>query len=434
MPSVTNWVSLVLMHVLFVAYRFPPQTGVGVLRPLKFAKYLSRLGVRVTVLSTEPPAGKKLDESLLEELPSDVKVIRVYEKRAIPPLTRTGLRKRFQVAYRWALSQRVVPDAQAGFIRPALSAASNITCARFDVVLATAPPWSAFVVAEKLSTQFRLPLVLDYRDPWTRGFPELPRKMGLLGRIYNPRLERRIVSRASAVISAHETIPGIIETELGLTGLASRSHWIPNGFDPEDFEGISPTRSSKFVVTYAGSIHGTRTLRPVVAALEELVTSGRVHRDDVLFRILGPSKVRLQPELTGSQIHDLVEAPGLVPHREALAALMGSTLNLSLDISYSGPKDHTPAKLYEYLSAGRPILAISREGLGPALIREAQGGWTVSPEDRHGLANVLEKAYRDWRHGRALPSPHPDVVARFNRAAQAARLAEILHACISRSR
>jgi glycosyltransferase involved in cell wall biosynthesis len=420
------------LRVLFVTYRFPPQASVGVLRPLKFAKYLTRLGVHVTVLTIEPAPGKKQDSSLLEDLPSEVSVVAVREEQLLPALQAGGLRRSLSVLHRWAVLQKSVPDLSAGFIRPALHASSHFTIDEFDVVLASGPPWSGFVVAEKISHDLELPFVLDYRDPWTTAFPkQLPRKMGLCARWLNPRLERSIVSRARAIVSVHDKFPPILASGLELPTITEKCHWIPNGYDPEDFESLFQPEPNRFIITYAGSLHGTRTLRPVLDVLDRLLQTGVLNREQLRLRILGPAPARVKKELEGSTLDDIVEAPGFVPHRQALAYLMSSTVNLSLEISYGGPEEHIPAKVYEYLRAGRPILAISKDGLTPALIKRARAGWSVSPDDRDGLRKIITNVHAEWQLGRDLPRPDPQVVARFDRAHLTQELAKILQGCIT---
>jgi glycosyltransferase involved in cell wall biosynthesis len=222
-----------------------------------------------------------------------------------------------------------------------------------------------------------------------------------------------------------------MERGLGLTGLAERCRWIPNGYDPEDFEGITPRPTSQFVLSYVGSLYGTRTLRSIADALEELVRSGQLKADDLVLRVLGPSPARVMKDLQGSLIADRVEAPGFVPHREAVGALVNSTINLLVDIRYDGPNVHAPGKLYEYLRAGRPILALSREGTTPTLIHEARAGWVVAADDCRGLPGVLRKAYQDWRAGRQLPSPDNSLLARFDRGHLAIELKKVLAECLA---
>jgi glycosyltransferase involved in cell wall biosynthesis len=401
-----------------------------VIRPLKFAKYLSRLGVKVTVLTVDPSADAKRDASLLTDVPTDVQIIRVREQAAMPPLANGPLR-RLRVAQRWAIHQCLVPDDRAGFISPAVRAACDPGRSRFDVVLATGKPWSAFVAAERIADGLNLPLALDYRDPWTTPFSGRRIGAGLMALWRNPRLERRILSRARAIVSVHESVPAMMETGLGVPGLAARCRWIPNGYDPEDFEGLTRSPSSRFVLSYVGSLYRTRTLRSIADALGGLVRAGEVKADDLVFRVLGPSAAQVMKDLQGSPIADRVEAPGLVPHREALSALVNSTVNLLVDIIYDGPNVHTPGKLYEYLRAGRPILSISRDGTTPGLIREARAGWVVPPGDTHALAEILKRAYQDWRLGGELPVPDQAVVARFDRSRLAAELQEVLAGCTS---
>jgi glycosyltransferase involved in cell wall biosynthesis len=286
------------------------------------------------------------------------------------------------------------------------------------------------VAGEKISRTLNVPLVLDYRDPWTTVFSGLPREAGLLARWMNPALERRIVSRASAIVSVHKSVPALMEAGLGIRGLAARCDWIPNGYDPEDFENVTANPSEDFTLTYVGSLYGGRSLRPVAEALGKLVRSGQLDGSRIRFKVLGPDRTLVMKDFAGTPFGDCVDAPGFVSHRDALSALVSSTVNVLVDIAYDGPNVHTPGKLYEYLRAGRPILSVSPEGATREVIDEARAGWVVSPGDRAGLLQVLKKAHDDWRAGRALPAADPGVTNLYDRARLAAELADILRACV----
>lgn len=443
------------LRVLFVAYRFPPAVGGGVLRPVKFAKYLSRAGVDVTVLSIDVPPGVKRDEALLADLPAAVRVLRVADARP-PEISGAGPRGRHRhsalnwarVGYRWTLHHTLVPDMHAGFIKNAVKAAqamegtavgrggpavgpgsSTGVSDRPQVVLATGGPWSSVIAGWRIARRLHLPLVVDYRDPWTVDFPGRSSRDGFLASRLSPGLERRVLSDAAAVVSVMPYLPGMLEERLHLPGLQARCFWIPNGFDPDDFAHIDPRPSEFFTLTYAGSLYGGRTLAPIFQALTQLAQAGEIALERVRVQVLGPPLERVRQQAGDFPGTESVRAPGFVPHEETLQSLMASTVNLQVDIVYEGPNVHVPGKLYEYLRAGRPILAISPEGMTPALIREAEAGWVVAPGDSAALCRVLARAYHDWSEGRALPRPLPNVVERFNRARTTAHLEEILRRC-----
>jgi len=261
-------------------------------------------------------------------------------------------------------------------------------------------------------------------------FAGLTREFGLLARWRNPHLERRMLERAAAVVSVMEQLPSMLEEGLGVSGLASRFHWIPNGYDPEDFEGVAARTSSEFTLTYSGALYGSRSLRPIAQVLDDLVREGKMDRDRLRLQVLGPPPSKVIGELAGLSILNRVHAPGSVSHAEALSHQLGSTINLLVDIVYEGPNVHAPGKLYEYLRAGRPILALSKPGLTPQLIEEADGGWVVPPDDMRALREVLVRAYEDWSAGRPLPRPRLEAAERFDRARLAARLKGVLEGVV----
>jgi glycosyltransferase involved in cell wall biosynthesis len=416
-----------------VAHRFPPLTGGGVIRPAKMAKYLARDGERVTVVTASDPSGRR-DESLLQGLPASVRVVRVREEGAVaalfeaPPGGPGRLRREARRALRALAWHWQVPDLQRGFVQPALAAARGSGSP--DLVFATGRPWSSFLAGAAIARELDIPLVLDYRDPWTAGPPGWANNAGLRARRTDPVLERSLVQRAAAITTAHETLPVLMEERLRLPDLGARCHWIPNGYDPEDFEGVEPRRSDRFVLTYAGALYGSRSLEPVLRALQSLSEEGRVDPSTLRVRILGPAQNAHRAEMTAPTLRGLVEMPGHVPHREVLASILGSTVNLLVDIRYEGPNLHFPGKLFEYLRAGRPILAATPEGVTADLVEEARAGWVVAPEDHEGMKAALAAAYAAWKHGAPMPRPLESVVERFDRRRSVQRLAALFRSLV----
>ncbi len=422
------------MHVLLVAYRFPPQTGGGVHRPYKFAKYLSRAGITVTVLTVGP-----VDGVLPSDFPRDVKLVQVEERGAMQRLrrlpktrSRRGLKNRALVLTRLALFHWLVPDEHEGWIASAVEASSRPELKDVDVVLATGGPWSDFFVGEGLSRRLGVPLVLDYRDPWTTGPPGWPYAPGLRARSVARSNERRIASKASMIVSAHAGLPALLEQQLELPGLSQRAHWIPNGYDSEDFTGIEPRRSDRFTLTWTGSLYAGRSLEPVFRSLSDLGQAGEIDLEKVKLQIYGVAPERIRAQCPDPKLLAGLDAPGDVPHETALAAILGSTVNLLVDISYDGPVMHTPGKLYEYLATGRPVLSLSPEGVQADLIREAKGGWVIRPDDAAGLRAALRDAYTRWANGQELPKPNLAVVETYDRRRSTAKLQGLLEDLVGR--
>lgn len=421
------------MRVLLIAYRFPPQTGGGTPRPTKMAKYLAAQGVDVTVLTVEAAPYLPLDPAPLAALPANVKVIPLPEQGWMARLRSVGIGRRRAAPWdrpvmllRMGLHHWLAPDNFAGFIPAVLRAANRPEVRGSDVVISTGGPWSSFVAGDQLARKLGVPHVLDYRDPWTTGPEGWPYPAGWRARQTDRARERRLADRAALVFSAHEVLPELLETKLALPGLRSRCHWIPNGYDEADFAGFGSSSTERFTLTYAGSLYAGRSLSGVIRALDDLAGAGRIDPMRVSLQVLGVSPERMKPEVQGTRIEGSLAARGHLPHRAVLEAITASTINVLVDISYGERNLHTPGKLYEYLRARRPILAVSPAGVTADLVRRAEGGWVVDPDDAEGLRSTLARAYDDWKAGQALPEPRADVYEFFERSRSTDRVRELL--------
>ena len=162
-------------------------------------------------------------------------------------------------------------------------------------------------------------------------------------------------------------------------------------------------RSEVFVLNYAGALYGGRTLRPVAEALEDLCAAGTIPRPRARLRVLGPPAERARSMLAGL-LPDQLDAPGRVPYSESIASMTSAAVNLHVSFERLEDTFHVPVKLYEYLRAGRPILALCPPGASARLIEEARGGWVVAPGDRETLRRVLAPPTRIGRRGASSQS------------------------------
>jgi glycosyltransferase involved in cell wall biosynthesis len=116
---------------------------------------------------------------------------------------------------------------------------------------------------------------------------------------------------------------------------------------------------------------------------------------------------------------------GHLPHQEALAHQLAADLLLLVVGSGPGSSAVATGKIYEYLAAGKPILALTPASAAADLLEEAQVGMIAPPDDPKAIASALTRLYRDWREGRLQAAPDPSFLARYDRRNQTARLAQI---------
>jgi glycosyltransferase involved in cell wall biosynthesis len=331
-------------------------------------------------------------------------------------------------ARRWALSLLKTPDEYTGWIVPAARAGlAAIRQHHVAAILSSGPHWTNHLVGAVLRQRTGLPWVAHFRDPWT-GIPQWKPVSALSSRIER-RLERMVVRAAARVVCVTERHAELLR-QLHPDLPADRVVTIPNGFDETEWKDVGGERHRRggpFVITYAGSLYQRRNPLPVLRALRVLVDRGEVDPRRVRLDLVGWCDIA-----EGRRVREIAEESGLaarvtftgpLERDETLRRLVASDLLLLL--AESQPFQ-IPGKTYEYLRAGRPILALTSEGALAALLRKTGGAWIVAPGNDDALIVAVSDAYQRWRAGREGPTADPAQVASFDRRLLAGRLADIL--------
>ncbi len=418
-----------MKNYLLISYVFPPTGGVGAQRALKFAKYSPEFGWRPVVLTPDQASSSLRDPGLLADLPPDLIVERLpslepassgevstsLRAADLPPLARLK-----------ALAAGLLfPDRHVLWLPTALPGA--LVAARRHqarAVMVTAPPFSTFLLGLAVARLAGLPLVLDFRDDWsgfyTKGFAA--RGGGALWRRLVLACERLCVRSASRVIGNTPEMTDRLARLHG--GPAEKYRWIPNGYDPADYAGLTrppaPDPAGRLRLTYAGTVFAARPLGDLWAAFAILTPSQRARfAVTVLGRVL-PGEVA-DPGLDGLA----VEALPFAPHREALSRMAAADVLILTVAALPGLASMVPAKLYEYLALGRPILAIAPWGEAARLIAATASGTVLPPGQPEALARVLV----DWLERPPQPGGAPPLV--FQRRRLSALLASTLDRAIA---
>lgn len=418
-------------RVLLIAYSFPPVGGAGVQRPAKWVKYLDQFGWDVTVLTVENPSVPLLDESLLAEIPATTRIVKARTlepsyrfKQAVSgnvgsgvASSRGGLLKRgLRSITSWAkklakscATTLLQPDAQ----RLWLPAAWKVACQTLretphDAILVTAPPYSSFLLGQRLKARFGLPLVLDYRDEWDLSSRYLENSAtGWFARQIQERMQRGVLRSADAVITTTQSSSRAIRQRLAALGLATHVETIYNGFDTDDFaSGTNSTTSQPapankpaagiFRLIYTGTLWNLTDITPVVKAIESVAADAPELAKHLEFLVVG----RKTPEQR--QVLDrLVALPCRVilrdycPHAEVLEHQSQADSLLLLLSDVPGADRVVPAKLFEYLATRKEILAVVPQGETAGIVREFHAESQFTPADYTGIAHwILERLQR----------------------------------------
>jgi glycosyltransferase involved in cell wall biosynthesis len=414
-----------MRNLIFISYFFPPMGGGAVLRALKFVKYLPAFGWRPLVVAG---AGgyHAYDASLLEELPAEAEVTWAGRRRDFDAadIARTLARPRSgflaKVGRRAALKGRgffSFPDVYAWFAGPARRAARRFL-ERYPVelIFSTAPPYTSHVAAAQLAAEAGVPSVADYRDAWTDNpFTAFPTG---LHRRRARRAEDRVLERAAAVVAVTEGMAGDF---LSRVGADVPVRFVPNGYDEADFAEPEVVPGGPFTVAYAGQFYPGRMPWTFLRAASALVERRDLGPGDFRVLFLGPMPRAVRAGMDKYGVR--VEATGLLSHREAVRAVRAADVNLIIIGSRPGAGATLTGKIFEYLRAGRPVLAlVPRDGEAAALVEEFDAGAVVAPDDVAGAEAALARLYDDRG---AVSRPCPQALRRFERRRLTAELAAL---------
>jgi glycosyltransferase involved in cell wall biosynthesis len=406
--------------ILLTSYFFPPTRDTGAQRPAALAKYLTRLGHRVTVLSTTAFGRER-------EPIEGVEVLRARDLQTLR--ARLSGHRRIDSLFDsdtysgkpHPLSQVVVPEPPRIAWEPAARrlALRAHRLRDFDAVISTSPPESAHLIGEALRHE-GVPWVADVRDAWTFE-PLRPRFPLALQRRLDERLERRVLGAADRVICVSEPAAADLRDRGIADPAVIANAWDPDSDPPEELiaeaaREFDPDRVSLLYTGRFGS-YG-RDPRALIEAIELLARQEPEKAARLELVIAGPltehERVLLNREVAPARIRLL----GSVERKRALA--LQRSADVLVLIAQPTCSQLVNFKLFEYLAAGRPILALAARTEAGRLAADV-GGASVRADDKRAIGAALGSAIAG-----ELAMPDPEAASRFIYPAPAAAvLAEV---------
>lgn len=433
-----------MKNVLVIAYYFPPSGGPGVQRVLKHIQYLPECGWNPIVLTVANGDFPARDKSLMAKIPSGVHVERtdIYEpytlyrkltgKPANTPIDVNVIKKESQGrSFTENMAEFIratlfIPDARVGWLLTAVDAGLRLIKEHnIEAIYNSSPPYTTSLIARQLKRRSGLRWVTGFRDPWT-GFLTTPKRWFLPSWI-DKQLEHSVFREADAVECAWE---GIVKDIVGkfpdvpLTKL----HHIPNGFDSSDYPALpaSEVANDKFTITYTGSMYGRRNPSSFLAALELLIERGEIQPEELTARFIGRFGADVLEMFDSFPHKALLEIHGYMAHEESIAYLLRSDALLLVVDEAKESEEIVPGKVYEYIGAMRPIIAVApTHGAIHDLLVETESGKTAHQSDVEGIARVIGAYIQAWRNQQPF-SPNAEMIVQYERKNATRRLATLL--------
>ncbi len=379
------------MKILLISYYFPPCGGAAVQRWLRFSRALVKQGHSLTVITTQDGDYPYRDESLLDRIPSSVKILRskplgfskLWMKLGQNQLPYGSLQTDKQdstikkLLY-WLRLNLVVPDLRIGWNPSAFRLAEyELKLDRYDYVITTGPPHSTHLIGLKLKRKYGNEWRTDFRDPMSEIYYlklNPPARFTLWLHRY---LERQIIKTAD--------LNYIVSFSIATKLPKSKKVVLYNGFDPDDFMGLSYMQNDKFRIKFAGQLTAGQNPQPLLNALSQLPELGQLE-----FSLIG---TRNFPEVD----FECRRLPFL-PHRQAMEELVQAELLVLLINNYEGNQGMLTTKLFEYIGSRTPVLCLGAEdGEAAQVIRNCQAGVILTVETE--IIEYVRAAYQAWKNG-----------------------------------
>ncbi len=419
-------------RVLLITFCYPPTQVIGSVRPAGLAKFLPQFGWDVLVLT---PRAKRTssDPGIVQ---TDYKHVvdvwktrlgldgkrSVHQQLRLPVSSQPGGGHFYTRILDLAKYVITYPDEMKGWIPFAQSALEEIAKRgpKIDAIVTTSPPISSHLIGAKAKTLLGCPWIADFRDLWSQNLSNSYPKLDAI----QIGLEKRTLKQADALV----TVSQPWAARLQQSHPAKQVFTITNGFDPEHFSSVSRRLTEKFTITYAGLLYqGRRDPRQLFEVLRELFDEKIMSPEDVRVRFYGRIEPWVAALVNQYRLEEVVTIHGVVTREEALQRQAESQILLMLGWTDPRETGQHSGKLFEYLGAARPILAIggSPSVLTDTLRETAAGTHAFSKTD---VRTFLMDAYGDFKSGGFVPY-HGDeaAIGKYTHFHMARGFAEVLN-------
>lgn len=438
-----------MKKVLFIAYYFPPVGGAGVQRSQKFVQYLPSYGFLPIVITGPGLTDSRWtppDPTLI--VPPEVRVLRVPGQ--LPPAD-SKIRKRFEklLTLRSAFSRWWIQSAT----RLSLSVVQEV-----DVIYATMSPFESASVGAEVSRISGKPWIADLRDPWALD-ETIVHLSALHRRIEQTRMRRILRTASSIIVNTPEAAKALRRSfpEFNQRTVLA----ITNGYDPEDFSCSVPRRTDKkFRIVHAGTLltdtgigaNRSRWHRLLGGLQSSVDISGRSplfllqalkrwqtrqpeSARDLELVFAGVASEAERSLAASFRISGSIQFTGYIPHHASLALVRtADLLFLPMHNMPEGRASLTaPAKTYEYMASGRPILAAVPDGDAREFLKQSGNALLCRPRDIEGMIEILDRVYTAWKQGSSPIRFNHDYVSRFDRRNQVRALANCFRRVVGES-
>jgi hypothetical protein len=394
-------------NLLIVSYHFPPIFSAGVFRVAAFAGKLSRKGWHTRVLTVERSPFESTDASSLRLVDPAVEVIRAraldppWAGTMAPPTSRAGNHPVRGFMRKARALLRIIhnrlfcfPDKMVSWGLPMMLRARRILRSDRYIVLSSSPPHSSQFTLSVLRRLVNFKWIVDFRDPWTAPSR---RPKGALSIRIERWMEAAVLKRCDRVLANTAGNRQVLLDTFDFLD-ESKVEVVTNGFDDAAKDGAPPAdgQAEDFDMLYFGEVY-PGMLDLLLDSLDVMVrnNSPRIPRILVYGKITNEDLETIRRR----GFEEVIEFRGLLPYVESVTAMKRARSLLLLLKHGANFETCVPSKMYPYLIAGPPVIAIAPEGDATDTVERTGAGVAVTSPDPEVVASRLEEVVGQIRSG-----------------------------------
>lgn len=401
-----------MKKVLIITYYWPPMGGGGVQRWVKTTKYLREYGWEPIIYTTENGEIAIQDKELLKEIPKGIETIRtniwepfgLYKKllgkkkdeALLPGMSQSSEGNSFlQNLSLWVRGNIFIPDARKFWIKPSSKFLINyLKENKVDAIISTGPPHSTHLIAKNVVKKHNVPWLADFRDPWTLIDFYHKLKLSSWADKKHRQLEQEVLRTANEVVTVTWSWANDFNEISGRLPVV-----ITNGYDPADFTAVeNVVLDKKFTLTHTGSLNEDRNPHALWKVLAELAQEDEQFKNDLEIKFIGQVAAEVIQSINQHQLQHHLNLVGSLPHNQVIEQMISSQLLLALLNNTPKNDGIIPGKLFEYIGAQRPIVAIGKpEGDAAKVIKETQAGTLTGFEEVDSLKEIIKNHYSAYK-------------------------------------
>ena len=428
-----------MKRALIITYYWPPAGGPGVQRWLKFVTYFKEFGIEPIVYIPENPHYPLLDESLVNEVPDGIKIIKqpikepygfakVFSKSKTKQVSSGIITNKKQSVLEklmlWVRGNFFIPDARIGWVKPSVDYLQNyISENNIDVVVTTGPPHSLHLIGMELKEKTGIKWLADFRDPWTTIHYHKSLRLSNSSKKKHKQLEEKVLNKANRVVvtssNTKKEFSKITQTPIEV---------ITNGFELS--EAVESNLDTKFSIVHIGSLLSSRNPEILWKILSEIGKENKDFKNDLQLKLVGIVGEEILESIQKFGLSENCANVGYVTHKEALQLQKNAQLLLLVEMDTPETKAIIPGKLFEYLASERPIIAMGPAGSDvTSIIKKTNSGYYFTYEEEKKLQKIILSYYQDFKQGKLTVDSQN--ISKYSRRNLTKKMSELINAtCI----